>query len=321
MPQPALSQSTTLSGAALLADSPAELPRDMPALHVESVERRVIERALAKSGLLKAFGAKKLPALKRTRAKLREIIASEGLADSEFGRQLSAFGRRETNFGMMIATGMPEAAPPKLSLALIGELIGAIDHIEAEGDWLIEVAERPNQTPGRPSFANNHAFPLHTDLSYSPAPPAIMLLQSVSNSPEDAGYSVLADFGAATMRLDRSTLEELAKPDFLFPAPTHFKGERHVHAPILTTGAHNRMQHFIRFRRDDLRMESRSALLAVEDLSAALDEVKIEFLLAEGMIAIVDNWRVLHGRTGFLSNPTPTRARVLNRMYVKAVSQ
>jgi alpha-ketoglutarate-dependent taurine dioxygenase len=51
----------------------------------------------------------------------------------------------------------------------------------------------------------------------------------------------------------------------------------------------------------------------------ALDQVKVEFMLPEGAIICADNRRVLHGRTGFLSNMA--HARALNRMYVKGRAQ
>lgn len=292
---------------------------DLPVLEISAVERRELDRALTLSGLVGAFRRKALPPLETVRAKLRKTIATYGLASTEFGRALGAFGERRTNTACLIITGAPQGVSTKLFLALVGELLGQIDHIPEEGGYLIEVSERPDQKPGRPSFANNEPFALHIDLSYAPSPPTIMLLQAVRNSPEDAGYSVLADVNEAIALLDRRTVQELLLPNFLFPAPAHFNGSSHVKAPILSVSPYHDAQYFVRFRRDALQTATRGALLAVNELVDALDEVKVEFMLGESSIICADNRRVLHGRTGFLSNLE--RARALNRMYVKGRTQ
>jgi hypothetical protein len=250
-------------------------------------------------------------------ARCQNYIGKTGLADTPLGRDLTAFAQRRTNYGLTLVRGAPENVPAVATLVFLANLIGLLHHVPEEGPPIIQVREKPGASGGRPSSANNRPFTTHTDLSYTPDRPHFMILQAERNFPETCGYSVFADVGSAVMRLMPSTVAMLCSDNYLFPAPDHFKGGKVVRAPILQRDDEGKGHFYVRFRRDELQAATREAMLAVMEFIAALEAVKVELLLENNTMAVVDNWRVLHGRTGYLSDPSPDRARILNRVYVR----
>src|SRR5206468_3882318 len=88
--------------------------------------------------------------------------------------------------------------------------------------------------------------------------------------------------------LSEPTLDELQRPQFLFPAPAHFTGPAFVVFPILTRDAASG-EWRVRFRRDNLRATSRAGILAVVELIRTLADQASEVMLGSGTVALINN--------------------------------
>jgi len=153
------------------------------------------------------------------------------------------------------------------------------------------------------------AFDLHTDEAYLPAPARYLLLHCW-RADEAGGANLLADVATVLPRLDPWAAEACFRVTFRWSA---------VEAPILAPlpgRAWPKVRFNVRARAD------RCAGTAVSDKERYLPEAfliaareaAVACPLAPGDCLITDNWRVLHGRTGF----GPDSRRLLKRVRVLA---
>lgn len=216
---------------------------------------------------------------------------------------------------LTVLVDVPTPENPLALLTTIGCLLGRVVRYEGEGSHIIEIKDDPNQDGSRPSFANSREFFFHTDLSYVPDPPPFLVMHSLSNDPGEGGLSLFASVDDLVASLSARTIEELSTRQFQFPAPSHYRGASVVTFPVLsnvpTAGP------TIRFRRDNLRAESRAGIKAVIDLVDAMQMHGVEYHLSAGSVALVANQRFLHGRTAYVSSAAAKQPRHLNRMYVE----
>lgn len=153
------------------------------------------------------------------------------------------------------------------------------------------------------------AFDLHTDEAYL-VDPARYLLLHCWRADETGGANLLADVGSVLPRLDEWAAEACFRVTFRWSA---------VDAPILTA-VPGRTWPNVRFNRR-ARVD-RCAGNAASDKERYLPETfliaaraaAVECALGPGDCLITDNWRVLHGRTGFdgQSRRLLKRVRVLD---------
>lgn len=217
--------------------------------------------------------------------------------------------------GLLALQNLPKVSDPRRLIAFIGGLLGNISRYENEGDFIIPIKEKVTIPGERPSFQNAQEFSLHTDLSYASNPPDFLAMHSIVNNSSQGGYSVFCDVEEAINYLTKESTEELQKPIYLFPTPSHYQGGSIRSTPILTRDRVGGMWN-IRFRRDGLRSLSRSGISAVADLLKAFSQASFEATLAPDTLVIVNNKAFLHGRTAFLSAEHANEARYLNRIYI-----
>jgi alpha-ketoglutarate-dependent taurine dioxygenase len=150
------------------------------------------------------------------------------------------------------------------------------------------------------------ALPAHTDSSFLPEPHELVSFLMVRPGAE-GGESFIVTARDAIASLDGSTRERLRAPRFPFGG---------VLRPILSGDAADPKLRYYR-RQIDEEAAGTGALAAAE--RAALDaldaelerpELQHRFQLAEGEIVLLNNLRVLHGRTGMPA----TSNRLLYRM-------
>lgn len=158
-------------------------------------------------------------------------------------------------------------------------------------------------------------FELHTDSSLDAIPHRYVALAVVRPDPR-GGWTLLARLTDALERLDEGTIETLAT----VPAPfawetSSAEGSRVTHQPIFALEGETL---HVRWRADLVRKGStltrvpeplRKAIGAAE--TAFAEVVAPAFPLKAGQVLILDNTRVLHGRT-----PVLGRQRELKRLKI-----
>lgn len=147
------------------------------------------------------------------------------------------------------------------------------------------------------SYYSWNNFDYHTDLQYLDAPPDFIAIICVTPDARGEGRSTFADIRAAIHDLRPEAVAELQHSHFIFKAPPHYKGGLIARLPILTKDAAGHWQ--IRVRFDRATVETPEAEQALQDLSAALDKHRIEFLVNRNETYLIDNRRIVHGRTPF----------------------
>jgi len=217
--------------------------------------------------------------------------------------------------GLIVIEHLPKVKDPRRLILIVGSILGQIAREANEGDYVIAIKEQQTKPGERPSFKNAREFYFHTDLSYVPEPPLFLLMHSVVNNPGEGGLSLFADIEIVTKKLSALDIAELQKPQFLFPAPPHYKGGGVVQFPILTQTPVEEVWR-LRFRRDNLRAETRTGMEAVVQLIKAIDASAEEFMLQTDSLVLLDNQSFLHGRTAFAGGAQSTKEpRHLNRTY------
>jgi len=217
--------------------------------------------------------------------------------------------------GLIVLEHLPKVKDPRRLILIIGSILGRIAREANEGDYVIAIKEQQTKPGERPSFKNAREFYFHTDLSYVPEPPLFLLMHSVVNSTGEGGLSLFADIEIVTQMLSALDIAELQKSQFLFPAPPHYKGGGVVQFPILTQTSEDEVWR-LRFRRDNLRAETRTGIEAVVQLIKAIDASAEEVMLQTDSLVLLDNQSFLHGRTAFAGGGHSTKEpRHLNRTY------
>lgn len=225
-------------------------------------------------------------------------------------------GNANASPGLLILSNLPIVENPFRLVAIIASLAGNIVSYPGEGEHIIAIKAQQTIPGERPNFKNAHPFYLHTDLSYTDKPPKLMGLYSRHNDAEEGGFSVFADVREAVKHLSESDIEELQKPQFLFPAPSHFEGPPAVIHSILSRGPKSGEWN-VRFRRDNLGVLTRPGIEAVIRFIAALKQVSFEMSLDPHTIALADNRSFLHGRTAFAEGYKGGEPRCLYRVYAE----
>lgn len=170
-----------------------------------------------------------------------------------------------------------------------------------------------NQTAEQSLAYSSTDFPIHTDGSFEDKPPNIFILQCIQNDRKGYGTSILVDGWAAASMLEESTLRILLETPFEFKRTRKSKSST-THAPILKR-KENTFE--IRYRRDhnfQLIPPSDSAQIALQKWEENLrtPELQVNLDLVPGDILIVNNQRILHGRTPLSGK----QHRILRRLWL-----
>ncbi len=182
-------------------------------------------------------------------------------------------------------------------------------------DKYFEVIYDPsNPTPGRSLARTATEFPLHTDGSFETNPPKYIALQCIQNDVEGFGVSVLVDSWKLIPQLSDDSRAVLEKSSFLF---SRFSSGKEVRAfsPILKS---QNGQFIIRYRNDrnfTLTPPDDRARVALAEFHTLLNspDLREEIFLMPGDILVVDNQRLLHGRTALSGK----KRRVLRRLWIE----
>jgi alpha-ketoglutarate-dependent taurine dioxygenase len=155
------------------------------------------------------------------------------------------------------------------------------------------------------SYAGIGKLDLHTDITWFSTPPKYIVMMCISVG-EGGGIPLISDGWKALESIDGDTIESLKAHMVSFAAPSHVQYQGHT-APILTQydGKFR-----IRYRSDLLRED---ATEAINLFSKAVHKQATQLAISPGSIWIVDNYRVLHGRTAI--DAGINSHRFLKRVY------
>jgi L-asparagine oxygenase len=180
-------------------------------------------------------------------------------------------------------------------------LIGKPWRDEKAGEMVMDIKPIQHEmTVATTSYYSWNNFDYHTDLQYVDNPPDFIAILCVTPDAHGEGRSIFADIRATVNDLDAVTLAELQQPHFIFQAPQHYQGGLVARKSILEKDAEG--QWLVRVRFDRASTDTPAAEAALQTLSAAFDQHRIEFLVGKDQTYIIDNRRIVHGRTPF--NPT-----------------
>jgi hypothetical protein len=187
-------------------------------------------------------------------------------------------------------------------------------NVEQYGINRVEAMDLPRIDPGGRTVLSTSAdeFPLHTDDTFARSPVRSVLMHCWQADAAGGGVSRVAHVADILAGLAPATVDRLRVPDFPSPfglAPVLFAPEAgHGNAPC------------IRFnQRDFVSYGERYGPTLAPDQLAALEQVLDaasrcvqELMLSREDCLVVDNRRVLHGRTAF----SPRSGRLLKRLRV-----
>lgn len=168
---------------------------------------------------------------------------------------------------------------------------------------IMDVSPKEGANPA--SYAGTGKLDLHTDISWFSVPPMYIAMMCIDPG-DGSGVPLIADGWKALADLDNDTIEILKTHEVSFAAPNHVNHWGHT-APILSQPSG---KYQIRFRSDLLRDE---ATEAIDLFSKAVNKYAIHMEILPGSIWIVDNYRMLHGRTAINNNMSSKR--FLKRLY------
>jgi alpha-ketoglutarate-dependent taurine dioxygenase len=164
---------------------------------------------------------------------------------------------------------------------------------------------RPRKGADLTSYAGTGRVDLHSDRSYVADPPRFisMMCITVGNS---GGTPVISDAWKSLNDLDRETIEELQSASFSFKMAAD-SNRIGYSGPVISQ---SNERYNIRFRKDLITQKTNKA---IEAFSEAVKKYAVRLSVSPGTIWILDNYRMLHGRTairgGLESN------RFLKRVY------
>ncbi|WP_395297214.1 TauD/TfdA family dioxygenase [Kitasatospora hibisci] len=190
-------------------------------------------------------------------------------------------------------------------LLAAGRLMSSLwQHRDADPDGLTVIRDTGRHT-GRPGFAGLGRGPLalHTECAQQPDPPRLILL-ACARAGDEGGASLLVDGQAVLAELagHHPTALEALSAD----RAAYFGGSSGHFAPVLQQLPDGRWR--LRLRQDDLARFSPDAEAHMPALRQAIDRNTHRLRLAPGQGLVLDNHRLLHGRTAFLGERLILRA-------------
>lgn len=195
----------------------------------------------------------------------------------------------------------------------IGSLDLEIDE-ELAGPPVMSIRFDPAKAAGvgMPAYFTSGVFPPHTDISYVENPPRYLLMLCLVADARGGGHSVVGDLAKAWDCLGAADRTELELAQFGFRCPPNTGSDGPGLLPVATVEPSWTMW---RFRPDTMTVPARAAA-AVEGLRRELDRGSVTLVLAPGDLLVVDNHRMVHGRSAF--EPAPgAPSRHLLRAYAQ----
>ncbi|MFE4976086.1 FxLD family lanthipeptide [Kitasatospora sp. NPDC056651] len=181
-------------------------------------------------------------------------------------------------------------------LLAAGRLMSSLrQHRDADPDGLTVIRDTGRHS-GRPGFAGlgRGALALHTECTQHPDPPRLLLL-ACARAGDSGGETLLVDGRAVLAEL--TVQHPGAIEAFSAERAAYFGGSSGRFAPVFQQLPAGRWQ--LRLRQDDLARFSPEAQAHLPALRQAIDRNTRRLRLAPGQGVVLDNHRLLHGRTGF----------------------
>lgn len=150
------------------------------------------------------------------------------------------------------------------------------------------------------TLARSHTsleFPLHTDCSYEDQPPHYFALHVIQDDKLGGGLTQLVDVGASLHKLSDKTAQTLRSPYPCIVPREFYKGSDINWVSILFD------KQSIKFRRECIKetLCTPEQLEALNELEDLIKSLKLQELhLQQNQIILIDNYRLLHGRTKVL---------------------
>jgi L-asparagine oxygenase len=213
--------------------------------------------------------------------------------------------------GLVIIENLPDGRNETLAALML--LLGRPVHEAKAGPMIMDIKPvRHDPATQATSYYTWNDFDYHTDLSFADTPPDLIAVLCVQPDARREGLSLFSDARSCLAGLSAPALQELQQPQFTFSAPAHYRGKRLPLKPVFTRNQNGQFD--IRVRFDKLTTESAPAKQALRELYNVLDAGRREFFLEQNSGYVVDNHRIVHGRSAF----TPSfdeSDRHLKRIY------
>lgn len=239
-----------------------------------------------------------------------------------------ARAQREVQSGRGIALlrGLPTAgltlAEFTLAVRVIGTRFGHALSQNAQGELVTQVIDATSVEPTPRMYRSNLELRLHNDIT-------AMLSLACWQPSKEGGLSYLASAGAIHNEiLARAPhlLEPLYRGFHYHRLGEQGEGEAEVtpyRMPVFTLRSG---QLSCRYQRAGIAAGHRALGLPLTEIEIAaldlFDEVakaphnRVSLALAEGEMLVINNYAVLHARTGFVEYPEPERRRLLVRLWL-----
>lgn len=190
----------------------------------------------------------------------------------------------------------------------LGSLNVGIDE-ELLGPTVMELRYDPSKIKdgAKAAYFTANEFPLHTDVSYVPVPPRLMLMHCVHASPDGGGVTRISNCKAAFESLGAADRCRLEAPICRFIYPPNCKLGESEPLPIHAAG-------MWRFKFDSMRFPD-DMTGTIQRFNQALNRFAQHLMLERGDLLIVDNHRIAHGRTAFQPGGPNMQERTLLRTY------
>ena len=240
----------------------------------------------------------------------QDVICFEG--SQPVSKELLLAGLDKT--GIVLLSDIEPDSPDEL--LRVGQMLGSINvGIDEEllGPVVMHLRYSSDnaQKNHLPAYFTSDFFPLHTDVSYVPDPPRFMLLHCVHPDPEGGGVSILADCNKALSLLPDSDYDMIGQQVFSFLYPPNCpEGQS---KPYAISG-----KKLWRYTHSSMCFPE-EATSAVERFNQGLSDVSIRLLLERGDLLILDNHRVVHGRTAYKQGHHELQGRHIMRLYATTV--
>ncbi len=168
-------------------------------------------------------------------------------------------------------------------------------HRDADPDGLTVIRDTGRHS-ARAGFAGlgRGGLPVHTECAQLPLPPRLLLL-ACARAGDVGGDSLLADGQGVLAEL--AGLRPAAVEALMAPRAAFFGGAGGRFAPVLEQLTPGRWR--IQLRQDSLARFSPEAAPHIPALRAAIDRHTVRLRLEPGQALVLDNHRLLHGRTAF----------------------
>jgi alpha-ketoglutarate-dependent taurine dioxygenase len=206
--------------------------------------------------------------------------------------------------------------PDNAALIALGQQLGspslrALAHrsglVEADGVQRVEALAKPARDQFGKTLLSSHfaAFPLHTDEAFLPQPARWVLLHCWRADPSGNGMCLLADGSKLLESADAAMA--IALPTMLLPYAAGDFPVIDARARVRFNGAE--CESAAQLRQVALNDRERDMIQRAQGLA---NRLAFAVSLQRGDVLIVDNWRMLHGRTAFAAGSS----RMLKRLRI-----